>query len=164
MLKYTAGVPNQLAMCLLMMAAYCLNIFLIEHRQDKGYVTGATRRPTSCAHRGCRQVLWMIQILHFTATPGGRLCLWWHTLGTPGTYPAGCRSSNRRRTSNSGLGRECLEGSEAVVVCVEPSSGGGLEVNSQEGPGGISIWHIMRAGHRFINVIYFQLSVLRGDS
>jgi len=36
MLKYAAGVPNQLAMCLLMMASYCLNVFLIEHRQDKG--------------------------------------------------------------------------------------------------------------------------------
>ena len=40
MLKYCSGVPNQLAMCLLLMAAYCLNVFLIEHRQDKGYVTG----------------------------------------------------------------------------------------------------------------------------
>ena len=26
--------------CLLLMAAYCLNVFLIEHRQDKGFVTG----------------------------------------------------------------------------------------------------------------------------
>jgi len=40
MLKYTTGVPNQIAMCLLMMASYCLNVFLIEHRQDKGFVTG----------------------------------------------------------------------------------------------------------------------------
>merc|ERR1711998_649080 len=39
-LKYCADVPNQLAMCLLMMAAYCLNVFLIEHRQDKGFATG----------------------------------------------------------------------------------------------------------------------------
>eukprot|EP00658_Telonema_sp_P-2_P019060 TRINITY_DN17477_c0_g1_i1.p1 TRINITY_DN17477_c0_g1~~TRINITY_DN17477_c0_g1_i1.p1 ORF type:complete len:192 (-),score=63.67 TRINITY_DN17477_c0_g1_i1:217-792(-) len=40
MLKYLGSVPNMLAICLLCFSSYCLNVFLIEHRQDKGVVTG----------------------------------------------------------------------------------------------------------------------------
>merc|ERR1712159_705016 len=40
MLKYVAGAPNCMAMCLMMFSAYCLNIWTIEHRQDKGFATG----------------------------------------------------------------------------------------------------------------------------
>merc|ERR1711935_77143 len=40
MLKYVGSVPNMLAICLLLFSSYCLNVFLIEHRQDTGIVTG----------------------------------------------------------------------------------------------------------------------------
>merc|ERR1712086_223127 len=40
MLKYLGSVPNMLSVTLLCFSSYCLNVFLIEHRQDKGVVTG----------------------------------------------------------------------------------------------------------------------------
>merc|ERR1712028_260158 len=49
MLKYLGGVPNMLAITLLCFSSYCLNVFLIEHRQDKGVVTGTTHLPATSA-------------------------------------------------------------------------------------------------------------------
>merc|ERR1711966_333889 len=40
MLKYIGGAPNSMAICLLLFTAYALNIWTIEHRQDKGFATG----------------------------------------------------------------------------------------------------------------------------
>eukprot|EP00656_Telonema_subtile_P000567 TRINITY_DN1025_c0_g1_i1.p1 TRINITY_DN1025_c0_g1~~TRINITY_DN1025_c0_g1_i1.p1 ORF type:complete len:154 (-),score=7.09 TRINITY_DN1025_c0_g1_i1:307-768(-) len=40
MLKYVGGAPNSMVICLVMFSAYCLNIWTLEHRQDKGFATG----------------------------------------------------------------------------------------------------------------------------
>ena len=54
MLKYLGSVPNMLSVTLLCFSSYCLNVFLIEHRQDKGVVTGTSNislpRCSICSH------------------------------------------------------------------------------------------------------------------
>merc|ERR1711998_564783 len=39
-LKFVGGAPNMTAIVILMFSAYCLNVWTIEHRQDKGFATG----------------------------------------------------------------------------------------------------------------------------
>merc|ERR1712216_1070988 len=40
LLKFVGGAPNMTAIVMLMFSAYCLNVWTIEHRQDKGFSTG----------------------------------------------------------------------------------------------------------------------------
>merc|ERR1712196_551715 len=40
LLKYVGGAPNMTAIVILMFSAYCLNVWTIEHRQDRGFATG----------------------------------------------------------------------------------------------------------------------------
>merc|ERR1711988_53611 len=39
-LKFAGGAPNMTAIVIMMFSAYCLNVWTIEHRQDKGFATG----------------------------------------------------------------------------------------------------------------------------
>merc|ERR1712216_722287 len=39
-LIFVGGAPNMTAIVILMFSAYCLNVWTIEHRQDKGFATG----------------------------------------------------------------------------------------------------------------------------
>jgi len=39
-LEFAGGAPNMTAIVMLMFSGYCLNVWTIEHRQDKGFATG----------------------------------------------------------------------------------------------------------------------------